>query len=148
MSLITGKITRDGAVIDVLVGVSEARRTVLLRNGLPVPKEEALLAQLDTGSFATGLTPEVFQKLGIQPFERILIRTPSTRPGQPCSCDRYDVTLTLLAGTAQTVFSRVYVIASEDFGPEEHIQAIIGRDLLDKCVLRYEGPHKTFELAF
>jgi hypothetical protein len=148
MSLISGPITADGAVVDLLVGVREARRAVLVRNQFPVPPEIPVRAQIDTGSFITVLMPEVFEKLRFTPFEQILVRTPSTRRGAPCPCDRYDVSLTLLAGTARTVFSSVWVIASEDFNPEEHIQAIIGRDLLDQCVLRYEGPHRTFELAF
>ena len=148
MSLIRGAITTEGATIDMLVGVSNTRRAVLLRNHLPVPAEVAVRAQLDTGSFTTCIMPEVFQKLGLSPFERLLIRTPSTRRGEPCPCDRYDVSLTLVAGMALTPDPSVWVIASEDFIPEEHIQAIIGRDLLDKCVLNYEGPQKTFNLAF
>lgn len=148
MSLITAEIAPEGAVIDLLVGVSENRRAVLVRNGLAVPAEVALRAQIDTGSFATGMMPETFSRLGILPFERISVRTPSTPRGESCPCDRYHVGLALVSGMARTPFPGGYVIASEDFSPEEHIQAIIGRDILDRCYLTYDGPHKTFSLAF
>ncbi len=118
------------------------------RVGLPLPPLIPVRAQLDTGSFCTGMMPEVFHKLGIGPFDRIAIRTPSTLRGQSCLCDRCNVSLTLVSGTAQTPFPSVHVIASDDFSPGEHIQAIIGRDLLDRCVLHYEGPHRTFSLSF
>jgi len=42
----------------------------------------------------------------------------------------------------------VHAIASEDFAPGEEVEAIIGRDTLDRCVFCYHGPHGTFELAF
>jgi hypothetical protein len=85
--------------------------------------------------------------LGIEPFDRIPVLTPSTRPDTPHVCDLYDVGLTLVAGTMQRHIRSVFTIASQDFG-EHGIQALIGRDVLNRCVFSYFGPHKTFELSF
>jgi hypothetical protein len=148
MSIVTGKITAGGAVVDVLVGVSKNREAVLKSAGFPVPAKIALRAEIDTGSAVTGLIPEAFQQLGVEPFRRILIRTPSTRRGAPCKCDQYDISLTLVAGMAQVIIPSVHAIASEDFGPEEDIQALIGRDVLQHCVFNYYGQHGEFALAF
>ncbi len=147
MPVISGPITQDGAVISVLVGVSEARRRLLLGGGKPVPAPTPVLAIIDTGSFATGFRPELLHALGIDPFDQIPILTPSTRPDTPHLCDRYDVSLTLVAGTTQKRLRSIVAIASQDFR-EHGIQALIGRDVLNHCVFSYFGPHGTFELSF
>jgi hypothetical protein len=147
MPVISGPITQDGAVISILVGVSEARRRLLLGDGKQVPPSTPVLAIIDTGSFATGFRPQLLHALGIEPFDRIPILTPSTRPDAPHFCDRYDVSLTLVAGTTQKHLRSVFAIASQDFG-EHGIQALIGRDVLRHCVFSYFGPHQSFELSF
>jgi hypothetical protein len=40
------------------------------------------------------------------------------------------------------------VIASDDFQPDEEVQGIIGRDVLDHCVFQYLGPEQKFTLSF
>jgi hypothetical protein len=147
MPVVTGVITEDGAVISVLVGVSENRRRALQRVGFAVPPSVAVLAVIDTGSFATGLRPSIFDALGIQPFRTLPILTPSTKPDQPHICGQYDVSLTLVSGVNQLEIPSVHAIGTDDFR-EEGIQGIIGRDVLKRCVLNYYGPHATFELAF
>jgi hypothetical protein len=149
MSLVTGEITDDGPLIDVLVGVSKNRRQALERVGHPVPANMPVRAILDTGSHGTGFLPTLFAFLDITPFGTIPVRTPTTKPGQPCICDLYDVSVTLLSGMTPTVLPSIHAIASEDFDKEEgSVQALIGRDILGRCVFTYYGPHRTFSLAF
>ncbi len=148
MPLITGEITQDGAVIDVLVGVSFNRQRVLVGAGLPVPPKLAVRAMVDTGSFASAFMPIVFKSLEIQPFRTIPLRTPSTRPGDPWSTDQYDVGITLVSGMTQVPCDSVHVICSEDFDPEEGVHALIGRDVLARCVFSYFGHDQKFRLDF
>ena len=148
MSLVTGSLTADGAVIDVLIGVSQNRRQRLLSVGFALPAEVVLRAQIDTGSYITGLIPAAFDQLGLQPFRVVPVRTPSTTPDKPCYCEMFDVSLTLLSGMTRMDIPSVHVIASADFQREENVQAIIGRDILNCCVFTYAGPHSTFSLAF
>jgi hypothetical protein len=150
MSIITGQITdRDGAAIVVLVGVSGNRQRVLNKAGFPVPERVQVIAQLDTGSFVTAFAPEVYQSLGIDRFGTIQVRTPSTRRGEPSVCNQFDVSVTLVAGDRQVSFASVHAIASSDFDPaEEGVQAIIGRDILNRCVFNYYGTHKEFMVGF
>jgi hypothetical protein len=103
---------------------------------------------IDTGSGVTGLMRGALQPLGIEPFDRILICTPSTEPDSPHACDQYDVSLSLVSGGSLLTFPSIHVIAPEDFSREEGIQALIGRDVLDRCVFEYFGPHKQFRLSF
>jgi hypothetical protein len=150
MPLITGDISTDGATIVVLVGVSRNRQLRLQSVNLPIPTSIPVTAQIDSGSFATGFLPEVFQQLGIQPFRILSVRTPSTKPGQPHRCPQHDVSVTLVTGSLdeQVELPSVHAIAADDFDREEGIQAIIGRDILDRCVFQYFGPSRRFRLSF
>jgi hypothetical protein len=65
MSIISGKITEQGAVVVVLIGVSGNRRKRLESVGLPVPAPVSLRAQIDSGSSITGMMPTIFTALQI-----------------------------------------------------------------------------------
>jgi hypothetical protein len=148
MSLVSGRITKDGAIVVVLVGVSKNRQALLEKHGFPIPKQIPVNAQLDIGSFATAFLPTVFTSLGVMPFGVIPVRTPSTKPGQPCLCDQFDVSVTFLSGMTPITVSSVHAIASDDFDRHvDGVNAILGRDILDKCILNYCGPDRIFQLA-
>jgi hypothetical protein len=147
MPVITGPITQDGAVISILIGVSDIRRRRLHAAGFPVPAPTPVLAVIDTGSFTTGVRPELLQALDLRPLRRIPVLTPSTPPDRPHICDQYDIGLTLVAGGSQKHLPMIIAIGSVDF-TEHGIQALIGRDVLTHCVFSYFGPHATFELSF
>jgi len=148
MPIVKGTIhPDDGAVIGVMVGVSQNRRKVLERNHLPVPPPITVFAQIDTGSVVTGFQPAVFRDLEIQAFGRIPLRTPSTKPGEPWESDLYDVSVTLVSGNTTEYLPSIHSIVSEDFD-REGVQAIIGRDVLSRCAFFYHGPEGWFHLAF
>jgi heterotetrameric sarcosine oxidase gamma subunit len=89
----------------------------------------------DSGAELWQALLEAGSELGIQPFGNIPVRTPSTKPGKPFWCDQFDVSVTLLSGDRQVCIPSVHAIASDDFDEEEEgVQAIIGRDILDRCV--------------
>lgn len=149
MPLITGDITRHGAVIRMLVGVSQNRRQRLEAANLRVPDPVPVRAVVDTGSHVTGMSRAVFEALEIGPFGRTLLRTPTTTPGNPALCEQYDVALSLGPGPWRPSFPSVHVIAGADFHLEEEShQGIIGRDVLDHCVFEYLGTDHRFMLAF
>ena len=148
MSIITGTIDQDGAAVDVLIGMSSVRRARFISVGHALPQEVPLRVQIDTGSHVTAFLPSVFQSLKIDHFRTILLRTPSTRPGEAWEAKQYDVSVTLISGMNRTLIPRVYAIASDDFAPEEGIQGIIGRDVLAHCSFEYHGKHNSFSLYF
>lgn len=149
MSLVTGRITSDGALVDVFIGVSRNRQKRLEGVRVSVPTKIPVLALIDTGSFATAFMPNVYRALGIEPFNVIKVRSATTKLGEPCLTDQYDVSVTLLSGDRQHVLPSVHAIVSEDFDDDPHgPQALIGRDVLDHCAFSYYGPHKEFTLAF
>jgi len=149
MPLVTADITRHGAVIDVFLGVSRNRQAMLEKHKLPVPPKVGLRALIDTGAAISGFTPPVFTQLGIGPVGVIPVRTPSTIPGQPCSCSVFDVILYILSGLEQTPFP-LHALAYGDFDrdPVGDLHGILGRDVLQHCNLTYLGPEKRFELGW
>ncbi len=148
MPLIIGTITQHGAVLPVLISPGKKQRRAQKSEGVPAPASVGARLLIDTGSFITGLMPDVFQQLHLTPYGRTPIRTPSTTPGAPHWCDQYLIILTFLCGMGKYPFPPVSVIASEDFHPDEEVQGILGRDILDRGILNYHGPERTFTLAF
>ena len=149
MAIVTGSITTDGALIDVLVGVSGARQKLLERKGFIVAKKIAVRAVIDTGSFATAFMPKVFRALDLTPLGTVKVRTPSTKPGEPHITDQFDVSVTLVSGIDEVVALRIRAIVSDDFDDwPDAPQALIGRDVLSKCAFAYYGLAGEWTLAF
>jgi len=149
MSIVTGPITPDGALIDVLVGVSGARQKLLERKGFMVPKKIPVRAVIDTGSYATAFMPKVFKALDLTPLGTVKVRTPSTTPGEPHITDEFDVNVTLVSGLDEVVALRVRAIVSDDFDNwTDAPQALFGRDVLSKCAFAYYGLAGEWTLAF
>ncbi len=149
MSIVTGPITPDGALIDVLVGVSNSRKRLLERGGFPVPNKIPVRAIIDTGSFATAFLPRVFKSLDLKPLGPIKVRTPSTKRGEPHITDQFDVSVTLVSGMEEVIELRIHAIVSDDFDDwKDAPQAIIGRDVLSRCAFSYYGHAGEWTLAF
>jgi hypothetical protein len=98
MPLITGELGLHGATISMLVGVSRKQRRALEKQKLRVPDPVPILAQIDTGSFVTGIMPKAFADLQISPVGLIRVRTPSTTRETPHECPQFDVTLIFVTG--------------------------------------------------
>ncbi len=50
MPLVTGPITLHGAIVDVFVGESDAKKLLLAKLGLPIPEPVHVQAIIDTGA--------------------------------------------------------------------------------------------------
>jgi len=148
MPILSGSITPRGAVIDVLVGVSDPRRQILVKHGFPVPAPLHVRALIDTGADVSGFAPRLFTALGLTPVDQIALYTPSTPPNCPHMADVFDVSLSVVAGGSPCVMPISSVFAADGWLPEEGIEALIGRDILDSCFFQYMGPDRTFTLAF
>jgi len=147
MPTLTGPITVDGAVVNVLVGVSEARRQTLRRVGFPVPAPSALRAVLDTGSFVRLADVQAILPLGVAAYDRRRFLTSATGP-RPHVRDVYKLSVTLLAasGTTLAYWPSVDVLPAV-FLPADTVHGIIGRDLLATSVLHFDGKSGAFSLT-
>jgi hypothetical protein len=90
----------------------------------------------------------VFVSLDLTPVGQVSILTPSTPSNAPPEADLFDVSLSLVAGGVTNPFPDTRVMAADCWHPDEGIEALLGRDILDRCFFRYMGPDRRFTLAF
>jgi hypothetical protein len=147
MPILTGKISDEGPLVDVMVSVPTARRMVLERLQLPVPEPVRIKAVLDTGASISGVDPGVLETLELAGEVDIMyVHTPSTFD-DPFPCPVYVVNFSLICGTNLLTCKDMRILASGFRGNEE-AQALVGRDVLAHCNFEYLGPEARFILAF
>jgi hypothetical protein len=147
MPTLTGPITVDGALVNVLIGVSETRRQALLRVGFPIPAPFAVRAVLDTGSFISLAEAQAITPLGVQPYIQRQFFTSATG-ATPHVRDVYNLSVTLVddSGTALAYWPSVDVLPAV-FLPTDAVHGVIGRDLLGTAVLHFDGKGGAFALT-
>lgn len=128
-----------GPVVELLVtpSVQYIRAMGLAPQQVKVLK---VLAMIDTGATGTVLSQGLATTLGIQPIGTTYINTPSSTN---VLCHQYDV---------QIVFPNQVnigsIVITEAPLQGQHIQCLIGRDVLEHGLLVYTGYDNSFSLSF
>lgn len=137
-----------GPVVNAMISVSEGRRSALSAAGHAIPVAQPIRALVDTGASHTSIEPDLLAKLGLTPTGTIEIVTPSTGTGTH-TADTYDVDFSIygLVTEPPLLLTNLRVSTAELFS-RQGIHALIGRDILSKCVLVYNGSMNNFTLAF
>jgi len=99
-----------------------------------------LLAMIDTGATGTVISNGVAATLGINPVGITSINTPSSTN---VNCNQFDIRIVF---PNNVYFSSIVVIEAPLQG--QHIQCLIGRDILQHGVLIYNGNDNSFTLSF
>jgi len=145
----TVAIDVSGPIVNAGISVSEGRRAALIAQNQPVPIARAVRALIDTGASITAIEPQVLQALGLTPTGTIEIVTPSTGNAVH-TADTYDVDLSINAATVSEpplLIPNLRVSSSELFS-RQGIHALIGRDVLSRCILVYSGTVNLISLCF
>jgi hypothetical protein len=147
MPSINVSIGAAGPLINLLIGISLPRSTAMKAAGLPVPTYVHGTFLIDTGASCTCVDPYLVAPLSLVPTGSVPIQTPSTA-GRPHMCNQYDASLFFPnAGAASGFFiDALPVIETELRG--QGIDGLIGRDVLDRCTLIYNGTAATLCLAY
>lgn len=138
-----------GPILNAGVSVSQGRRAALIEQGLPVPQMRVIRALVDTGASFTSVEPEVLTLLGLTPTGTMDIVTPSTGL-EVHTTDTFDVDFLIGPATDDEVpltIPNLRVGASLLF-LRQGIHALIGRDILKRCILIYNGSTNSFCLSF
>lgn len=141
-----GLTSTDGAVVELLVGVHEARRNALRRNALPVPARVRIRVQIDTGSEFTVIDGPVFRQLGIQPIDSIPLR-PMSVSAEAVQFPRFAASLGLPGEESELHLPSAVVLGCY-MTPEDGVQGVRGRDMLAHCLFVYDGRRRVFTIAF
>lgn len=128
-----------GPVVEVQVAVGTVLEEVLNSSDEPIPTPITTLAMIDTGATGTVLRQEIPVQLGLNPVGATMINTPSS---EGVECYEYLVRLFF----PNNVSIETLAIGAPLQG--QHIQCLIGRDVLAHGVLIYVGYTNTFTLSF
>lgn len=141
-------LEQNGPIVNAAVFVSAGRRAALEAAGQPIPQPRMVRALVDTGASFTSVEPEVLQSLNLGPTGTIEIVTPSTG-NQTHTTETYDVDFAIGAGPGDSplMISNLRIAASELY-LRQGIHALIGRDVLSRCILVYNGSMNAFSLCF
>lgn len=134
-------------MIEIFVCVSASRFHALRQAQKTAPTPHKISAMVDTGASCTCIDPSVFQTLGITPSGTTSMHTPSTG-GNAVPAYNYDVQIIIPNGN-QLPFSvpNIAVTAAELYAGQG-FHALIGRDILSRCILQYNGATQLFSLAY
>ncbi len=127
--------------------MSTARAVALRAAKQPVPDGVVTRALVDTGASCTCIDPTVLAQLNLSATGKVAMMTPSTGP-QPQMADQYDVGVSIYGFADEPpLHIPTMPVAASDLR-QQGIDGLIGRDVLDWCVLIYNGEQRTFTLAF
>lgn len=130
---------KAGPIVDVRLAVGSIVEDVLRRNNQSIPTPVAGIAMIDTGATRTVINKEIVSQLNLNPVGLTSINTPSDDNVQ---CYEYLVRIFF----PQDVIAETVAIVAPLKG--QHIQCLIGRDVLLYGVFIYTGYMNTFTLSF
>ncbi len=136
-------------MLTAYLGVSQARRAALIAANQPIPLLQQITSLIDTGASCTSVDPSVIAALNLQPTGSASVLTPSTGM-TPHQTSQYDVALMIPGPNAQAaplIFQTVAVISAQLL-QAQGFHALIGRDILNRCLPEYNGTLGVFTLAY
>jgi predicted aspartyl protease len=128
-----------------LICVSDPRQEALKKAGRPVPIPISVRALVDTGASCTCIDPAIIKRLGLSPIGKTQVHTPSTQ-GTAHGCNTYDASLVIRGQSGNLSIGTLAVV--ETGLNYQGFDAILGRNVLSRCMLFYNGPVGIVGLYF
>lgn len=128
-----------GPVVEVRIAVGSAVEAALNKTGTAIPAPVPAVAMIDTGASGTVVQQGMASELGLRPIGLTSINTPSAT-----NVHCYEYSLRLIFPT-NVVFETTAIEAPLQ---GQHIQCLIGRDVLGQGVFVYIGYSNLFSLSF
>jgi len=148
MTILNGDIEPEGALVDVLIGLSGTELHRLRLASSPIPAAVQLRGVLDTGAECTCIDLQAAGPLTL-PVEGItLVNAPAL--GGLTASTQYDAGLTSLhpsGNPSDHLVSVDLVVADQPLGVLAY-QVLIGRDVLARCAFLYNGMTGKFSLDY
>ena len=148
MPSINGVLSPGGPLLTMLVGISMPRADAMNAAGVPVPQFVTGTFLVDTGASCTCVDPLFVASLQLIATGNVPMQTPSTA-GVPVHCNQYDVSVYLPdSGTGGGGFYIGALPVIETSFASLGIEGLIGRDIIDRCTMVYNGSAGMFTLAY
>ena len=129
----------EGPIVEVQFLVSKELEAKLREENTPIPASARVKALIDTGASNCSVQEDIPQKLGLQPYDKILISTPSGN----AECYRYF--MRMLIPTHNIIYEGMFTAVPGLI--IQNIQCLIGRDLLSFSEFTYRGKQRQFTLT-
>ncbi len=148
MPQITGSLSVQGAMVEVVVGLARSDVQRLRQALQPIPQARKLRALIDTGAQVTYLDPSVVGALTLPWSTLGLANMPAAVGMIPTTFHRASVVIEHSSGN-----KRRHLVAGELLVCELPLgllgyEAVVGRDILDTLRFLYDGPARTFSLDY
>jgi len=148
MPFLTSQISPRGPIVRAAIMLTVARKEMLASAGQTIPTPQTIQALIDTGASISGVDPTILSALGLTPTGTAEVVS-ATSAGAGVSVPTYDVRIGIFAarqGDLHFISEAVQVTATS-FASSGY-QALIGTDILSKCILHYNGADGHFTLAY
>lgn len=134
-----------GPVLGVEISIPAPLAERLIQEKKPLPSPHTGLALIDTGATRSGVDRVIISNLGVQP---VGVATTLTANG-PAQQSLYPAHFRFPSENIEIDFSSVLGVdlTGHKVG-EQRIIALLGRDVLSRLVLIYNGPGGFFSIAF
>ncbi len=144
----TRQIDDKGALLNVQLDIGTFYREALISLGTPAPQPFVAQGLVDTGASSTCINPEVIRALGISPKGTTSIVTPSTG-NDSMTVNEYDVNLSIYSTLSEPPcrIQNLSVMESTLFA-RQGFHVLIGRDVLARCLLIYDGRMGNYTFGF
>jgi hypothetical protein len=141
------KILTSGALVEVQLSPSQARRTALLRQKREVPPPVRVLFLIDTGASVSMVDESYMRTLQLDPTGATQFHSSSTN-GVAQRAAMYDVHLVLggVAGVNTLRFDPLAMMATALIN--QPFEGILGRDVLARLQLAWNGPGQEVRISY
>lgn len=132
------KLRRDGALLQVQIGVPAAMAQQLRAEGKPVPPPQTAIGMIDTGASISTVSDAIAAAAGLQSVGSVPISGVGGTAERPV--------MSAMVGLPEYGVSvdPIEIVAVSINAPGFEI--LIGRDILQALELKYTGPHGIFNL--
>jgi hypothetical protein len=146
-----GEIGSEGALVELLVGLAAPNIQNLRNAGHPVPTAIPVRAVIDTAADVTCLDPAALAvpiAAGVPPTRFVYANLPAFG-GLTFACE-YLVSLTITHPSGDpraNLVLRNHPVIEQPLRQLGY-QALIGRDVLGRCLFVYDGPGRVYTLGY
>lgn len=135
----------NGPVLRVEIDIPSPLAKYLTERGQRVPQSIEGLALFDTGATSTCVDTDIIKQLGVRPVGRIRAFT----AGGPSEQSLFPARLYFPRLKFSVEFGSVMGANLKRFRiMRRNLVVLVGRDILSRCVLIYNGPQASYTLGF